>query len=89
MAYINNLAKELDRHTENFNGIESCRSLDELFEKRKLINRVFLRENVIEKFEMHIKELTAFIQNGENADAEATLEKIKLYTKDLHEARAY
>ena len=89
MIYINNLANAIDEHTQDFHGVESCEELDNLFESRKFINRVFLRENVVEKFEVLIKELSIYAKKADDVEVDATLEKIKLFTSDLHEGRAY
>ena len=87
--YANNLAENIDRQIENFNGEESVEKLHEIFKERSIINRFFLRENIIERFEVYFTELEVSIKYKDNARTEEILNKINLYTKDLHCGRIF
>lgn len=87
--YTKNLANAIDSYALDFHGMQSVEGLSELFESRKIMNRIFLKESIIERFEIYIKELEIYTKAGQSADAKNALEKIKFYTKDLHEFRSF
>ncbi len=89
ITYANNLAKNIDTNTQNFKGTESIEQLKELFESRKFLNRIFLRENITERFEIYISELEVYGKSKDTERINEALEKIRYYTKDLYEDRTF
>ncbi|MBQ8605253.1 MAG: hypothetical protein IJ408_00810 [Clostridia bacterium] len=85
--YTRELASSIDACIQEDTQVEQ--RLDELFKRRSILNRIFLKEGIIERFETHIEELKVYSKYGMQADRQAALEKIKYYNEDLKNGRAY
>ena len=83
--YTRNLAITIDTHLENYEPKECAQKLKDEFEKRNLLNRIFLRENIVERFDNFFIELEYSDEN----ETKTIIEKIKIYTKDLKTDRTF
>lgn len=87
--YLDSLADEIKMQIQNYSGIENCEELKELFEQRKSLNRIFLRENIIERFELYLIELENYTLENNGEGIKLTLDKIKYFTDDLYKCRTF
>lgn len=87
--YTKNLAQEIDMQLNSYQGEESVEKIKEIFNRRRILSRIFLRENITEKMEIYITELEIYNKNKNEQQTELVMEKIRIFTKDLQKGRTF
>lgn len=85
IVHSNRLVSEINELTHCFErGQCEADEFKELFKDNQIINRLFFKRSVLEKFEREFAELSVYSKGSE--DSQAIIERIRLYCTELENA---